>query len=305
MNAPPAPVAGPEPEVNSRAFWEARFTQSWTADHGPEQTRFFGDLALALIPEWLRRQVRQQRLSVCDWGCAFGEGTALLARGLDTALTGVDFSAAAIAQARLQFPALDFRCEDWLAGDPAGAGDGDAPRYDIVFSSNTLEHFDQPWAVFQRLAGQARRHVVLLLPFREPAATRYFEHRVSFEPAGVPLAPLPGWCLADAALTDLGPSPFWQGEQALLVYSRVDELAALRLSDAQCLAGRLAAPATREAAAAPAALAEALRQRDAHAAAVQLLLAENRAWQARWRAQQGDPVDGGAPPAAGPGGGPA
>ncbi len=264
----------PPPEVNSRDFWEERFTQSWRADHGPEQTRFFGQLALATLPGWLRRQVQQQRLSVCDWGCAFGEGTAVLAQGLGTAVSGVDFSEAAIAQARLRHPALEFRCEDWLAGDAGEPRDG-AGTYDIVFSSNTLEHFEEPWTVFACLAERARGHVVLLLPFREPVATRYFEHRVSFEPVNVPLVPFDGWMLVDAVLSDLGPSPFWQGQQALLVYSRAWQLAALGLSDGDCVASRLAAPA---AGAAPApALAEALRQRDAHAAAIQLLLAENHA----------------------------
>jgi SAM-dependent methyltransferase len=217
--------AGPHGEatgadVNSRAFWDTRFASSWQADHGPEQTRFFCELALATLPQWLRLQVQQHRFSVCDWGCALGEGTALLARGLGTTVKGVDFSAAAIEKAKAQYPGLAFLCEDWLAADV-----GDV--YDLVFSSNTLEHFEQPWSVFARLARHARRHVVLLLPFREPADSRYFEHCVSFEPANVPLCPAPGWCLVDAVVSDLGPSPFWRGEQVLLVYSRSEELAAV------------------------------------------------------------------------------
>jgi hypothetical protein len=163
---------------------------------------------------------------------------------------------------------LAFLCEDWLAQDV-----GDV--YDLVFSSNTLEHFEQPWRVFARLAQHARCHVVLLLPFREPVESRYFEHCVSFEPANVPFSPAPGWCLVDAVISDLGPSPFWSGEQVLLVYSRSEALAALGLSDGQCSASRLAAPLP-EAATVSAALAEAHRQRDTHAAAIQLLLAENR-----------------------------
>lgn len=265
----PAPATG----VNSRAFWDDRFQHGWQADYGPEQTRFFGELALATLPAWLREQVMQCKLTVCDWGCALGEGTALLARGLSTTVTGVDFSVAAIELARERHPGLPFLCEDWLAED---AGDA----YDIVFSSNTLEHFAQPWHVFARLAEHARCHVVLLLPFREPAERRYFEHLASFEPGSVPLCPLPGWCLADSVLSDLGPSPFWQGEQALLVYSRSEQLSALALSDARCTASRLAAPAPGSIAAWPA-LAEALRQRDEHAAAIQLLLAENRELRAR------------------------
>jgi hypothetical protein len=145
--------AGPHGEatgadVNSRAFWDTRFASSWQADHGPEQTRFFCELALATLPQWLRQQVQQHRFSVCDWGCALGEGTALLARGLGTTVKGVDFSATAIEKAKAQYPGLEFLCEDWLAADV-----GDV--YDLVFSSNTLEHFEQPWSVF-RPPGAAR-----------------------------------------------------------------------------------------------------------------------------------------------------
>jgi SAM-dependent methyltransferase len=268
MSAPAAPVTAAEVDVNSLAFWDARFARSWQVDHGPEQTRFFGELALATLPLWLRQHIQQRRLTVCDWGCALGEGTALLARGLGTRVTGVDFSATAIDKAKTEHPGLAFVCEDWLAQDV-----GDV--YDLVFSSNTLEHFEQPWRVFARLAQHARCHVVLLLPFREPVESRYFEHCVSFEPANVPFSPAPGWCLVDAVISDLGPSPFWSGEQVLLVYSRSEALAALGLSDGQCSASRLAAPLP-EADTVSAALAEAHRQRDTHAAAIQLLLAENR-----------------------------
>ncbi len=267
MTAPVAPNAAAAANVNSRAFWEARFANSWQADHGPEQTRFFGELALATLPHWLRQQVQRRRLTVCDWGCALGEGTALLASGLGTAVAGVDFSATAIDKARALYPGLAFLCEDWLSEDVGNV-------YDVVFSSNTLEHFEQPWGVFARLARHARCHLVLLLPFREPAESRYFEHCVSFEPANVPLSPAPGWCLVDAVVSDLGPSPFWRGEQVLLVYSHSEELAALGLSDGQCAASRLATSVPEDAPVS-AALAEARRQRDAHAAAIQLLLAEN------------------------------
>ena len=49
MSAPAAPVTAAEADVNSLAFWDARFARSWQVDHGPEQTRFFGELALATL----------------------------------------------------------------------------------------------------------------------------------------------------------------------------------------------------------------------------------------------------------------
>ena len=78
------PGAGP-PLVNSPEYWDERFLVDWERRGGPDQTVFFAELAIRLLPDWLRREIVQERLTVCDWGCAMGQGLQHWAR-----LTGAD-----------------------------------------------------------------------------------------------------------------------------------------------------------------------------------------------------------------------
>jgi SAM-dependent methyltransferase len=197
---------------------------------GTVQTRVFCELAVATMPAWLSRQIKDRQLTLCDWGCALGDGTQVLDLAFGVGVIGVDFSHTAVKRAAQRFPQLRFLAEDWSS--TAGSR-----TYDIVFSSNTLEHFAEPWKLFSHLADHARRHVVLLLPYQEHE--RIEEHEYTFDRATIPLSPRAGWVLADARITDLGRSPVWAGQQVLLVYSRVDELAACGLSEADCFSSRL------------------------------------------------------------------
>lgn len=258
--------------MNSLAYWDGRFAADWEPMMGTVQTRVFCELAVALMPAWLTRQIKDQQLTLCDWGCALGDGTQVMGAALGVPVVGVDFSRTAVDRAAQRFPHLRFLAEDWSAA--AGS-----TTYDIVFSSNTLEHFAQPWQMFAHLADHARRHVVLLLPYQEHE--RIEEHEFTFDRATIPLSPKPGWVLADARIADLGRSPVWAGKQVLLVYSRADELAACGLTEADCFGSRLAEA---EAGAIPeqqaAELAELRRQRDAATDQLAELLAAHRELQA-------------------------
>ena len=245
--------------VNSQQYWDTRFAGEWEAVLGREQSRFFGELARALWPAWLAERMQQQAFTLCDWGCALGDGTVELAPLAVGQVVGVDFSAVAIEQARSAYPQCRFEAGDWLAG---ASPDG-CEAFDVIFSSNTLEHFTEPWTVFASLAARARAYIVLLLPYEEPAEAMNAEHCARFDRASIRLCPQPGWVLCDAALTDLGPSPFWAGQQILLVYARDHELAAMPFCDAHSRHSRLAPEdAAQRARQQDEALAEALRQRD-------------------------------------------
>jgi len=167
--------------MNSDAYWNRRFSDNWEAFEGPRQSRFFAQLAVDNLPAWLFEQVRRQELSVVDWGSAQGDGTDVLASYVDSKqLVGVDFSDVAIEQAARRYPAIRFLNENWL-----GSGDENIDSYDIVFSSNTLEHFHRPYEVLEALIARARKAVVLALPYRE--LERIDEHFYSFLPNNVPL----------------------------------------------------------------------------------------------------------------------
>lgn len=205
--------------TNDREYWDGRFGEDWQAHGGPDQTRFFTQIALEAMPDWFLDRVRGAGLSLCDWGCAEGEGAAMLARELGAPVVGVDFAEIAIATARGKFPDVEFRAIDWLAGD------GDGQQFDVLFSSNTLEHFHAPWEVFDSIVRHASRYVVLLVPYREEQ--RHPEHFAGFDPASVP-ASRGGWALAHAAVIDARDydDTQWEGEQILAIYARPAELEA-------------------------------------------------------------------------------
>ncbi|HBS55809.1 MAG TPA: methyltransferase type 11, partial [Stenotrophomonas sp.] len=95
--------------INSKSYWNGRFGEDWEDLGGREQSRFFGALAVQMLPAWLVRASSQRRLTWCDWGCALGDGTQEVAQSIPGAMfTGVDFSAVAIADAKQRFPGLSF-----------------------------------------------------------------------------------------------------------------------------------------------------------------------------------------------------
>ncbi len=203
--------------VNSLPYRNGRFANDWVAAGGAEQSRYFMGLLVEALPRWLCDEIRHERLRVCDWGCAEGDGTGWLAQALGWDVTGVDFSELAVAHARQRHPETPFLCENWLEHAPREA-------FDVVVSSNTFEHFDCPWEAFKVVAEQAKRYVLLLVPYRE--YQRHVEHAATFDDASIMLAPSASWALLQSRVIDAAhrtPS-YWQGEQVLLWYARVELL---------------------------------------------------------------------------------
>lgn len=203
--------------TNSRGYWDTRFAKDWGAQGGPQQSMFFARQLVRRLPQWLLTRIREDEMSAADWGCASGDGTevfsALMGPG---SITGIDFSAVAVAQAQVRYPHIDFSGADWL-GDSQGAA---APVFDVVLSSNTLEHFPQPIHVLEAISGRAGKVVILALPYRE--LSRHAEHECTFMPADIPLELDSGFRLQWSWVQDCRqlPATAWHGEQIFLVYVR-------------------------------------------------------------------------------------
>ena len=200
-------------EVNSKGYWDKRFDTDWISNLGRFQSAFFSNIGLGGFPEWLSLEIENKQLSICDWGCALGDGTNVLKnRFPQSAVTGIDFSSVAIADAKETYPQIQFLSENLLEKDHTD-------QYDIVFSSNTLEHFSNPWDTLLRVSECARRHLVALVPFKE--RNRYSEHLYTFTEANIPAKIGPSFLLTHVEIIDGGSfTPSYWGElQVLLVYS--------------------------------------------------------------------------------------
>jgi glycosyltransferase involved in cell wall biosynthesis len=222
------PVAPPDPEtVNSRAYWDRRFIEDWEARGGPNQSRFFATLLLNWLSPRVRAEIASGRLSICDWGCAEGDGTAVIAAAFpDSTVTGIDLSQAAISRATTRYPAIDFR-----VGDVDAVADG----YDVIVTSNVLEHLDDPWRAAAMLARAARRYVLVLVPFLD--STQEPEHRYVFGPLDLRERLDDEMVLAEACGIDTRQIPLscWPGMQLLAIYRRLGE------GDEAVAAGEIAA----------------------------------------------------------------
>ena len=93
-------------EVNSKDYWEERFSGgSWEECGGEEQSAFFGKVLCQTIPSWLKKEMNENSYTVIDWGCAEGGGTAYMARQFPSCtFVGMDFSGQAIQKAREKHP---------------------------------------------------------------------------------------------------------------------------------------------------------------------------------------------------------
>lgn len=212
--------------INSGQYWDARFVGDWESFQGPAQSRFFARLAIENLPRWLIEQLQRQPLTLVDWGCAQGDGTDVWASYVDPQrLVGVDFSPVAIEQAAKRYPAMRFINEDWLTGQPIRQED-----FDVVFSSNTLEHFHKPYDVLKILCGRARKALVLALPYRE--MNRHQEHFYTFLPDNIPSVIDAGFRLVWSRVVDCRqlPDTLWGGDQIVLVYAEFSWVESLRLT---------------------------------------------------------------------------
>ncbi|AOB33985.1 hypothetical protein AKI39_23605 [Bordetella sp. H567] len=213
------------PVVNSEGYWTRRFHDDWESLGGPEQTRFFYKTALDNLPKWFSEKIRREKASMCDWGCATGDGTDLLAQILDVPVVGVDFSDVAIQTARGRYSKPEFQAVDYLSREnrPSQA------KYDILFTSNTLEHFPNPQEVLKDLAVLARKYLVVLVPFRE--YDRHHEHEATFDQENIPISIADRFDLVFSRVVDLsGHQPsYWAGEQILLIYAAREEIKSLNL----------------------------------------------------------------------------
>jgi 2-polyprenyl-3-methyl-5-hydroxy-6-metoxy-1,4-benzoquinol methylase len=136
-----------------------------SSQHGNKQKHESSNPAQrALIAHFLRRVadlvIARSPRSILEIGC--GEGYVLRAlrdAGVRCPMRGIDFSAEAVAEARVRVPDASFDVQD--AALLAQSGE----RYDVVLMIEVLEHLPDPARMLSILGRLAERHVVLSVPW--------------------------------------------------------------------------------------------------------------------------------------------
>jgi len=198
--------------INSQDYWDQRFKSGdWTNNKGNKQTLFHYNLLLKNIPPWLKIEISDNKMSICDLGCGMGEGVFLLKKYFNNSkITGVDFSNYAIKEAKKKYSNVSFICSDITKIEK---------HYDVIVSSNTLEHFEDPKKVFSDIIKLADKYFILIIPFQEE--NLYSEHFYSFDYDFFPLR------INDHELVhykETGrvfyePKKYWDEGQILIVYA--------------------------------------------------------------------------------------
>lgn len=197
--------------INTLEYWDGRFNDNWEENSGFAQTVFFAQVACQIIPKDIKNDITSRKLSICDAGCACGQGVEVLRSYFDTPVSGVDFSAQAIYTAKELFPHNEYYVADITK--PLDIS------YGVVFCSNVLEHLDNPWDTAAALGSSATDYLLVLIPFREfPGECR--EHLHQFENSDIPLS-LNDLHLSHAIAVNTGrwEHTLYSGKQILLVYS--------------------------------------------------------------------------------------
>ncbi|MHC4524518.1 MAG: glycosyltransferase [Planctomycetota bacterium] len=162
-------------------------------------------------------------MQVYDWGCAEGEAVHKLSQYLFPAeIRGVDVSETAIRHAKRKYPDYVFESNDWL-GNPISA----ANEIDVIFSSNTLEHFHNPFEIlFSQLTTVASKYIILLVPFEENPEQMHEEHFFRFTSQRIPLFRDKWECVFFKVINaGILPDSQWGGCQSLIVYASNDRKA--------------------------------------------------------------------------------
>lgn len=198
-------------EVNSVEYWNQRFETDWSECGGNGQTIFFANTLCNLLPDWFVEEIKVNKYSICDLGCADGDALPIWSNffGL-TEVCGEDFSENAILNARKKYPEFMYLVSDIMR--PEGKR-----QYGVVISSNTVEHFKDTKAVLENICKRSKKYAVIMLPYREDEYPTE-EHENVFHTDNIPC------CVGGSSLiyvkTCQCNSKYYIAEQIVLIYSK-------------------------------------------------------------------------------------
>lgn len=117
------------------------------------------NILLKNLPSWLKKEISDEKLSICELGCGMGEGVNLLKIYFKSCeVTGVDISDHAVKEAQKRYPDCSFICSDLSEFKY---------HYDVIVASQTIKQFEDPQKIFTTMANLADKYLILISPFRE------------------------------------------------------------------------------------------------------------------------------------------
>ena len=197
--------------ISRKEYRNNRFTSDlgdlWQRE---SRSSFLARIAIESLPDRIIHMLEQKGLSLIDYGCAAGAGTAYIISHFPSLhVTGVDFSEEAVHKAISQHPQYNFEVGDLT---------GKLKEADIVFSSNMFEYLNDPLACLEQMVESAKQAAIVILPFEDSLTTKGHHH--PFDVDSFPME-IGKHCLTYFRVIDCQdmPNTRWAGKQVLLVYA--------------------------------------------------------------------------------------
>lgn len=208
----PAGRFDPSSPMGSTKWWDYQLAHCWERNGGPAQTTYFMKALIDHLPLPEQAYLRAHSLSILDCGCAMGEGVVTLAQAFPRCrVAGLDVAQSAIETAQARYPQHEFILSE----------EGEIPRpFDVVLTSNVLEHFEDPFTVARRQVASSRLLYLILVPYLE--CPPMDGHLATFTEDSFPIF-LGGMVRLSVAPFQTEPK-FWYGNQVLVVYASQDYL---------------------------------------------------------------------------------
>ena len=206
-------------ETNDCEWWNREFEHNWcVGTDGRQQTYYFAELILDNLPAEVKEYLRTPGIKILDWGCALGQAVNLFQTTYPKAkVTGLDFAETAISMARELFPKLNFRTKSLY-------GNG---RYDVIFTSNVLEHFSNPLDYMRLHMKHTGKYYITLVPYNQGRCEGPIKdacHFYSFMVDSFPFQ-MEGFRIYSIKIIPPVRKDMWCEEQILVVYERVTVIA--------------------------------------------------------------------------------
>ena len=197
-------------QINSIDWWNDEFTYRWNiVNIGDKQTTYFANLFVDNLNTELSNELNKNYTAI-DVGCALG-GLVYLFKNkfpkLD--IVGMDFSKIAIENAKIIYPKNKFIC---------GTIEDSPEKFDIVITSNTLEHYHSPLIEIEKQMSKCNYLYFALVPYNQKNIEGT-SHFYSFKKEDFPMD-LFGFKKIYQKIIISHDKYFWNGYQILNVYRR-------------------------------------------------------------------------------------
>jgi ubiquinone/menaquinone biosynthesis C-methylase UbiE len=144
-------------------YWDNRYT--YHSDHHSDQNSTISIDFLKQADNAILERLQDSK-SILEIGCGTGEFCELIKKKFNTiSVTGIDVSDPAIEICKKKYPDINFYVAD------ASVYNFES-KYDIIISSNTLEHFKDPYVVIDR-AIKFSNYFLAIVPFKQPCTDGY------------------------------------------------------------------------------------------------------------------------------------